>query len=149
MSEDKKVIIYTDGACLGNPGPGGYGVVLLSGGHRKEISGGFRLTTNNRMELLAVIKGLEMLKERVQVEVVTDYRYIVDAFQKGWVTKWLSNGWQSSTGDVKNRDLWEQLVALEQQHAVTWQWVKGHSGHADNEKVDALAQAQALQGRSA
>lgn len=142
--EDKKnqraVEIYTDGACSGNPGAGGYGVVLLYGNKRKEMSEGYRLTTNNRMEVLAVIKGLEALKEPCQVTLYSDSKYVVDAIQKGWVTKWKANGWYRNKKErASNVDLWERLLVQLERHQVTFQWVKGHADNPGNERCDELA----------
>lgn len=144
MSDLKQVVIYTDGACSGNPGPGGYGVVLLSGQHRKELSAGFRRTTNNRMELLGAIEGLRSLKESCSVRLHTDSRYVVDAIEKGWAAKWKANGWmRNKTDKAVNPDLWEQLLKLCQQHKVEFIWVRGHSGNVENERCDVLAVAAA------
>lgn len=136
----KRVEIFTDGACSGNPGPGGYGVILRYNGTVKELSGGERETTNNRMELTAVITGLSALKEPCEVELYSDSKYIIDAVTKGWAKKWQSNGWIK--GDKKkalNSDLWERLLALLDKHRVTFIWVKGHAGHSENERCDRLA----------
>jgi len=132
-----RVTIYTDGAASGNPGPGGYGVVLeSSAGHRKELSGGFRRTTNNRMELLAVIKGLRELKStEVQVVVVSDSKYVVDAVNKGWLENWIKKGFK----DKKNPDLWRDMIPLLRKYKPIFQWVKGHNNHPQNERCDALA----------
>ena len=132
--------IYTDGACKGNPGPGGYGVVLMSGGHRKELSGGFRKTTNNRMELLACIEGLRALKRPSEVVLTSDSKYVVNAMVQGWARKWRSRGWKlSPSKPAKNPDLWAQLLELCETHEVRFEWVKGHSAHPENERCDALA----------
>jgi ribonuclease HI len=140
----KKLFLYSDGACSGNPGPGGYGVLLKYGDHSKELSGGFENTTNNRMELTAVIKGLESLKEPCEVTVVSDSRYIVDAMEKGWARKWRANGWKRNKKDpALNPDLWAQLLDLCVKHAVRFQWVNGHAGHPENERCDELAVAAA------
>ncbi len=132
-----RVTIYTDGAASGNPGPGGYGVVLeSSAGHRKELSGGFRRTTNNRMELLAVIVGLKELKStEVAVTVVSDSKYVVDAINKGWLRSWVKKGFK----DKKNPDLWRLIIPLLDKYNPTFQWVKGHNNHPQNERCDALA----------
>jgi ribonuclease HI len=136
----KEVTIYTDGACLGNPGAGGYGVVLIYGQHRKELSGGFRLTTNNRMELMAAIVGLMALKTKCVVTLHTDSQYIVNAIIKGWAQQWQKNGWKRNKKEkAKNPDLWEQLLNLCLQHEVKFVWVKGHSGIEENECCDRLA----------
>lgn len=146
MSEPKRVTIYTDGACLGNPGPGGYGVVLLYNGQRKELSGGFRLTTNNRMELLAVIVGLRTLKERCSARVYSDSRYVVDTIEKGWAARWRANGWKRNKKDKAiNADLWGQLLDLCEEHEVRMVWVRGHSGVEENERCDRLSVAAAQQ----
>lgn len=135
-----EVIIYTDGACLGNPGPGGWASILTYKDARKEISGGFSLTTNNRMEILAVISGLEALSRPCQVLVVTDSRYVRDAVEKGWLKSWISKSWMRNRKDpVKNRDLWERLVDLLKIHKVKIDWIRGHSGHPENERCDFLA----------
>ncbi len=142
----KDVKIYTDGGCIGNPGPGGYGVVLLFGSHRKELSDGFKETTNNRMELLACIKGLEALKERCRVELYSDSKYVVDGINKGWAQRWQKNNWirNQKTGDrAVNPDLWQQLLDLVKQHEVTMNWVKGHAGNRENEVCDELANTAA------
>ena len=124
MSEQPQVTIYTDGGALGNPGPGGYGVVMMSNQHRKELSGGFRLTTNNRMELTAVIRALESLKVRCAVTLYTDSRYVADAIEKGWAKKWRANGWMRTTKDkALNPDLWERLLDLLEKHDVRVVWV--------------------------
>ena len=142
----KKLFIYTDGACSGNPGPGGYGVILKYGEHFKEISGGFCDTTNNRMELMAVIKGLENLKEPCDVTVVSDSRYIVDAMEKGWARKWRANGWKRNKKDAAlNPDLWAKVLDLCETHAVRFHWVNGHSGHQENERCDRMAVSAAAQ----
>jgi ribonuclease HI len=132
-----RVTIYTDGAASGNPGPGGYGVVLeSSAGHRKELNGGFRRTTNNRMELLAVIVGLKELKStEVAVTVVSDSKYVVDAINKGWLRSWVKKGFK----DKKNPDLWRLIIPLLDKYNPTFQWVKGHNNHPQNERCDALA----------
>ena len=138
----KKVTIYTDGACSGNPGPGGYGTILQHGKDRKELSGGFRRTTNNRMELLAVIAGLETLKDPCKVTIFSDSRYIVDAVNKGWATRWRANGWRRNKKDrAVNPDLWDRLLTLLDTHDTEFRWVKGHAGNEGNERADALALA--------
>ena len=142
----KDVKIYTDGGCIGNPGPGGYGVVLLFGEHRKELSDSFKETTNNRMELLACIKGLEALKEKCRVELYSDSKYVVDGINKGWAQRWQKNNWirNKKTGDrAVNPDLWQQLLELVKQHDVTMNWVKGHAGNKENEICDELANTAA------
>ena len=131
-----EVIIYTDGACSGNPGPGGYGVVLMSGTHRKEISEGFRLTTNNRMELLAVIKGLAALRKKgTSVKLFTDSQYVANAVNKGWVFDWEQKHFKKK----KNQDLWIRFLELYRQHKVSLFWLKGHNNDAENERCDILA----------
>jgi len=138
----KNVEIYTDGACKGNPGPGGYGVVLVSGDRKKELSGGFRKTTNNRMELLACIEGLRSLKHPCSVVLTSDSKYVVNAMVKGWVKRWRSRGWKlSPSKPAKNSDLWMQLLDLCKTHKVQFEWVKGHSEHPENERCDELAVA--------
>ena len=141
------ITIYTDGACSGNPGPGGYGTVLKQGAHRKELSGGFALTTNNRMEMLACIKGLEALKyENSDVKLYSDSKYVVDAINKGWAKKWRANGWKRNKKSMaKNPDLWARLLDLLEKHNVEFIWVKGHAGNDENECCDRLA-VQASQG---
>jgi len=137
------IYIYTDGASRGNPGKGGYGVVLISGTHRKELAGAFRLTTNNRMELLAAIKGLEALKlTKSEVTIVSDSKYVVDAINQKWIYGWLKKNWK----DVKNSDLWVQFWKLYQQHVVTMKWIKGHNAHIENERCDVLATQAADEG---
>jgi ribonuclease HI len=144
MNEPKKVTIYTDGACLGNPGPGGYGVVLLYNGRRKEISGGFRLTTNNRMEMMGAIVGLRALKERCSVTLYSDSEYVVNSISKGWAARWRANGWKRNKKDkAVNADLWEQLLDLIDKHEVKMVWVRGHSGVKENERCDELSVAAA------
>ncbi len=138
----KFVRIWTDGACSGNPGPGGWGVILRFGAHEKELSGGEKSTTNNRMELTAVIKGLEALKEPCFVTLTTDSKYVADGINNGWAKSWQKNGWRKA--DKKpalNPDLWEKLLELLEVHDVTVQWIKGHAGHAENERCDSLAVA--------
>jgi ribonuclease HI len=138
----KNVVIYTDGACTGNPGPGGYGVVLLYDHHRKELSGGFRRTTNNRMEMMAAIVGLQTLNQPCEVTLHSDSKYLVDAMTQGWARKWQANGWKRNKKDyAKNPDLWQQLLDLCNHHQVIFRWVKGHAGHAENERCDQLAVA--------
>ena len=133
------VAIYTDGACRGNPGPGGWGAVLLYGTHRREISGAHPRTTNNRMELTAAIRALEALTRRSDVSLYTDSTYVKDGITR-WLPGWKAKGWRTaSRSPVKNRDLWEALDALAQRHDVTWHWVKGHAGDPENERADTLA----------
>jgi ribonuclease HI len=136
----KNVTIYTDGGCSPNPGPGGYGVVLLYEKHRREFSGGYRRTTNNRMELLAAIHGLEALKEPCQVRVFSDSQYVVNGIMKGWARRWKANGWRRNReGFAENRDLWERLLKLCETHRVRFEWLRGHAGHKENECCDRLA----------
>ena len=135
----KSVSAFTDGACSGNPGPGGWGVVLRSGEHEREIYGGEIETTNNRMELTAAIEALQALRESCQVELTTDSTYVKDGITR-WLQKWKINGWKTDDKPpVKNQDLWEQLEVQTARHVVQWLWVKGHSGHPGNERADALA----------
>ena len=142
MSDSNKITIYTDGACSGNPGPGGYGTVMQYGKHRRELSGGFRKTTNNRMELLAVIEGLLTLNRPCDVTVYSDSKYIVDAVNLGWARRWQANGWRRNKRErALNPDLWAQLLDLLDTHQVTLRWVKGHAGNPGNERADALAVA--------
>ena len=140
----KEVQIYTDGACKGNPGPGGYGAILVYGKAEKEFSGGEAVTTNNRMELLAVITALSALKEPCAVTLTSDSKYVVDAVEKGWLERWQQKGWRRADGKpAQNCDLWERLLPLLQTHKVTFVWVKGHAGHPYNERCDALAVSEA------
>lgn len=135
-----EVIIYTDGACSGNPGPGGYGVVLTCKGKRSELSGGEENTTNNRMELTGAIVGLSALKRKCKVTLVTDSKYVADGLSKGWAESWRKNGWRKA--DKKpalNADLWEKLLNLYNMHEVEVEWIKGHNGHKENERCDFLA----------
>ncbi|NLG19218.1 MAG: ribonuclease HI [Fibrobacter sp.] len=136
----KSVTIYTDGACSGNPGPGGYGVILRYNGTEKELNGGFRNTTNNRMELMGAIMGLEALKESCEVTIITDSQYLVNAVEKGWAAKWKSRGWMRGKGEkALNPDLWDRLLTLISKHKVHFEWVRGHQGHPENERCDTLA----------
>ncbi|MBI5302760.1 MAG: ribonuclease HI [Chloroflexi bacterium] len=138
--DEDRVVIYTDGSSVGNPGPGGYAAVMMHGAHRKEVSGGFRLTTNNRMEITAALVGLEMLKRHCAVTVYTDSKYVRDAMMNGWVKRWLKNGWRTREDTpVANMDLWLQLWEQTQKHDVTFEWVRGHAGNAENERCDELA----------
>ncbi len=140
----KHVTIYTDGAASGNPGPGGYGVILEFQGKRKELSGGYRRTTNNRMELLAAVVGLEALKERCEVTLYTDSAYLVNALNEGWAQRWRAHGWMRNKNEpALNLDLWERLLRLCEQHEVHFVGVKGHAGHPENERCDQLAQEAA------
>ena len=139
MSAKPKVVIHTDGACSGNPGPGGWGVILQSGHHRKELKGGEQLTTNNRMELMAAISGLEGLKRPCRVILHTDSRYVLDGASK-WIKSWKKNGWRTADKkSVRNIELWQRLEQAAERHQIRWHWVKGHHGHDDNERADELA----------
>jgi ribonuclease HI len=143
MSEPPHVVIYTDGACKGNPGPGGWGAWLRSGTHEKELFGGEPVTTNNRMELTAVIRALEALKARSRVELYTDSVYVRSGILQ-WIHNWKKRGWVTSDKKpVKNDDLWRELDALAARHEISWHWVKGHAGDPGNERADALANAGA------
>ena len=136
----KKVELYTDGACKGNPGPGGYGAILVYGGAEKEFSGGEALTTNNRMELLGAITGLAALKEPCEVVLTSDSKYLVDAVNKKWAVGWRKKGWKKGDGKpALNIDLWERLLPLLDTHDVEFRWIKGHAGHPENERCDRLA----------
>ena len=136
----KTVYLYTDGACSGNPGPGGYGAILKYGKFEKEICGGDENTTNNRMELLGVIKGLEALNEPCHVVLTSDSKYVIDALSLGWAEKWKQNGWMRNKKDAAlNPDLWERLLELTQIHQMEYNWVKGHAGHPENERCDKMA----------
>ena len=141
MTLKKKVCLYTDGACRGNPGPGGWGAILVYGAHEKELSGGEAETTNNRMELLGVISALSALKEPCEVDLYSDSKYIVDAINLGWTKDWVASGFRG--GKIKNPDLWQRLLSLLETHRVNFIWVKGHNGHPYNERCDALATAEA------
>ena len=135
----KQVEIYTDGACRGNPGPGGWGALLRNNGHEKELCGGALETTNNQMELMAAIKALESLKESCQVDLFTDSKYVKQGITE-WIIRWKANGFKNAKKKpVVNAELWLQLDGLAAEHQINWQWVKGHSGHIDNERADALA----------
>ena len=139
----KEVEIFTDGACSGNPGPGGWGAILKYGDNVKELSGGEAKTTNNRMEMSAVIASLSALKEPCRVTLTSDSKYVIDAVTKGWAKKWQANGWiKSDKKPALNSDLWEKLLALLEIHDVKFVWVKGHAGHPENERCDRLAVAQ-------
>lgn len=147
MSARKQVHVHTDGACLGNPGPGGWAALLCWRGVERELAGGEPATTNNRMELMAAIAALEALKEPCEVVLTTDSQYVRQGITE-WMPGWLRRGWKTAGGEpVKNRDLWERLHAAASRHAVDWRWVKGHAGHPENERVDQLARAQALKFR--
>ena len=149
-SSKKKVVeVHTDGACLGNPGPGGWAALLRYGRHEKELAGGEPATTNNRMELMAAIMALEALGEPCIVTLTTDSQYVRQGITE-WMPGWVRRGWKTAGGDpVKNRDLWERLHAAAQRHTIDWRWVKGHSGDRDNERVDGLARDEALRFRLA
>ena len=137
-----QVTIYTDGACSGNPGPGGWAAVLIAGPHRKEISGGEAATTNTKMELMAVISALELLKRPCQVTLYTDSQYIEKAINQGWLASWKKRGWRRKEGELKNADLWQRLDSLLIEHQVSFSWVKGHAENELNNRCDALAVAQ-------
>jgi ribonuclease HI len=145
-SENSSVVhAFSDGSAIGNPGPGGYGVVMKWSDHYKELSGGFRRTTNNRMELMGVIMALESLKRSCKVIVTTDSEYVVNAMTKGWAQRWLADGWRRNKGKdpVLNPDLWARLMKAAQRHDVAFEWVRGHNGHPENERCDQLANAAA------
>lgn len=139
----KRIELYTDGACRGNPGKGGWGAILVYGKYKKELSGGECETTNNRMELMAAISGLEALREPCEVTLYSDSKYLVDAFLEGWIYSWREHGWRRGKDPLKNPDLWERLFALTQIHKVDFIWVKGHAGHEYNERCDLLATSYA------
>lgn len=144
MSELKKVDIFTDGACSGNPGAGGWGAILRYGEHEKELSGGEKSTTNNRMELTALIEALKALKTKCSITVYTDSKYVADAFLRGWIWNWMKNDWRKADKKpVLNPELWQELVSEIRKHEYKIVWVKGHAGHPENERCDALATAQA------
>jgi ribonuclease HI len=144
MKKLKQVTMYTDGACKGNPGPGGYGAVLLYGDRRKEISGGFRRTTNNRMEILAAIEGLSALRQKCEVTLYTDSEYLSRAITQGWARRWRENGWKRNKREkAVNPDLWQRLLDLCDHHEVHFHWVRGHAGNPENERCDQLAVAAA------
>ena len=140
VKPDQQIVeIFCDGACSGNPGPGGYGAILRYGGHQKEIKGGARETTNNRMEMSAAIEALKLLTRPCVVTVTTDSQYLVKGITE-WIKGWQRNGWRNSKKEaVVNRDLWEELLVATQKHTVKWKWVRGHAGHAENERCDQLA----------
>ncbi len=139
----KQVTLYTDGACSGNPGPGGWAAILIYNGREKELSGGERQTTNNRMELTGVIEGLRALKEPCRVELYSDSKYVIDALEKGWARRWRENGWMRNKKDpALNPELWEELLRLTEVHEVQYHWVKGHAADACNNRCDALAVRQ-------
>ena len=139
----QKVTIYTDGACSGNPGPGGWAAVLISGDYKKEISGGSKETTNNIMELTAILEALKALKVECEVELYSDSAYSVNAFNQGWIYNWIKKGWKTADGaDVKNKEIWQEIYALTQKHKVTFNKVKGHSDVALNNRCDELARGE-------
>ena len=141
------VIVYTDGACIGNPGPGGYGIVILHNGERRELSSGFRHTTNNRMEMLAAVVALENFGARARVLLHSDSRYVVDAIEKGWARKWKANRWMRNAKEPAiNPDLWERMLTVVDLHDVRFQWVRGHAGNPENERCDVLATSAARRG---
>jgi ribonuclease HI len=143
-SDHPKWTIYTDGGSIGNPGPGGYGAVMLSNGVRRELSGGYRLTTNNRMELMAAIKALSALKEPSSVVLYSDSRYVVDGMNKGWASAWRANRWRrKGRGKALNSDLWKMLLELDERHKIKFVWVEGHAGNRENERCDRLTQQAA------
>ena len=142
MEELKTVNIFTDGACSGNPGPGGYGTILICDGKRKELAEGYRQTTNNRMELLAAIKGLEALKTKCNVTLYSDSKYLIDSIEKGWAKGWRKKNWiKADKSKAKNTDLWARLLDLLDEYPTKLVWVKGHAGHPENERCDELAVA--------
>jgi len=143
MAVISEVTIYTDGACSGNPGPGGWAAILMAGGAKKEMSGGERDTTNNRMELMAVIEGLKALKRPCKVDIYSDSAYVVNAFEQNWIGKWVKNGWKNSAkAEVANSDLWKELIDLTSTHKVTFHKVKGHADNEFNNRCDVLAVAE-------
>ena len=142
FKEDESVTLYTDGACSGNPGLGGWGAILIYNGKEKILSGGEEQTTNNRMELMAVISGLEALKKSCKVNVYSDSAYVVNAFIQGWITAWINNGWKSTKGEVLNVDLWKRLVAQTEKHEIIWHKVKGHADNENNNRCDAIARGE-------
>ncbi len=150
MAHDENVIIYTDGSSLGNPGPGGWGAILIFGEHRKELSKGYLETTNNRMEIRGVLHALSELSRPCRVQIYTDSMYVRDAIEKKWLQNWLRNGWKTAAKKpVKNRDLWERIIPMLQNHSVTFHWVKAHAGHPENERCDELAKNAATSGNLA
>ena len=147
MAPKKQVTIYTDGACVGNPGPGGYGVVLIHRAHRRELRGGYRRTTNNRMELMGAIRGLEVLNQSCRVILHSDSQYVVEGIEKGWARRWRVNGWMRNKREqAVNPDLWGRLLDLCEKHEVKFLWVRGHAGDPENERCDELA-VQAARGQ--
>lgn len=147
QQEKPLVTIYTDGSSLGNPGPGGWGAILIRGDARKELSRGYQQTTNNRMEIRGVLHALEQLSRPCRVVIHTDSRYVCDAVEKRWLQNWVRNGWKTAgKKPVKNRDLWERLIAVLKTHDVRFSWIKAHAGHPENERCDTLAKAAAMAG---
>lgn len=147
MTHDENVTIYTDGSSLGNPGPGGWGAILIFGEHRKEFAKGYLETTNNRMEIRGVLHALAELSRPCRVQIYTDSMYVRDAIEKKWLQNWLRNGWKTAAKKpVKNRDLWERIIPMLQNHSVTFHWIKAHAGHPDNERCDELAKNAATSG---
>jgi len=142
LENNGKIVLYTDGACSGNPGPGGWGAILMFNGKEKELTGGELNTTNNRMELMAVINGLEAIKKPCDVDVYSDSAYVVNAFLQDWVTKWKANGWKTTKGEVLNLELWKRLFVQVERHNITWHKVKGHADNEYNNRCDALARAE-------
>ena len=146
MEKAKDVIMYTDGACIGNPGPGGYGAIILYRGERKELSGGYRKTTNNRMEIMAAIVALEALRERCRVTLYSDSEYLIKSMSRGWAQRWRANGWKRNKREnALNSDLWERLLQLCTHHDVHFRWIKGHAENAENTRCDELAMQAARQ----
>ena len=149
MAAIKHIDLYTDGACSGNPGPGGYGTILSYQGHERRLSGGEANTTNNRMELTAVIEGLAALKERCEVTVYSDSKYVVDGIEKGWARSWKRNGWRKADRKpALNAELWDRLLQLLDAHDVSFVWLKGHAGHPMNEECDRMAVAESMKFRT-
>ena len=149
MAAIKHIDLYTDGACSGNPGPGGYGTILSYQGHERRLSGGEANTTNNRMELTAVIEGLAALKERCEVTVYSDSKYVVDGIEKGWARSWKRNGWRKADRKpALNAELWDRLLQLLDAHEVSFVWLKGHAGHPMNEECDRMAGAESMKFRT-
>lgn len=145
MPQGEFIAVFTDGGCINNPGPGGYGAIIIDGSSRKELSGGFRLTTNNRMELMACIVALRTLAKGSKAVLTTDSRYVVNGIEKGWARRWRSRNWmRDRTHRAENSDLWGKLLDLLEQHDVSFRWVRGHSGHPENERCDFLARSSAL-----
>ena len=140
----KKITLITDGACTGNPGPGGWAAILRYGAHERILVGGVAMTTNNRMEVQAALEGLKALKEPCAVTLITDSQYLSNAVEKGWLENWTANGWRTANKKpVKNVDLWQELMVLLERHDVRFEWVRGHNNHPDNERCDVLARAEA------